>query len=75
MDAKTRRMNLEDPFELDIVSQSDGKFTLQFEANGKRVRIRMQRWWVAPLAEKLHAYMTAEQNRLDGLKAALKGES
>lgn len=74
MGAKKKTINVKEPWNAEICSESDG-FALEVRDKKKVVRIHFKRWWVSILTGKLWGYMKDEKELVEALIRKMKEAS
>lgn len=69
---KRKTINVE-PYHLESEIR-DGKITMSFYTNNKKVNIKVSRWWISFIAKDLHKIIAEEQAAIDQFKKCMRNE-
>jgi len=71
---KRKTINIE-PDDIEVSAVGDnGKFIITATTDKKRIRLMVPRWYIKYLAEQFHFVILSEQESLDKIKQAMRGE-
>ena len=77
----SKTINCRDVYGLEFEHDNDGALTMTFrdkqrwEPGAKDIRVHLERWWLPHIARHLNSFIRAEQDVVDRMRAAMKGEN